>query len=196
MALTGLAACSKDDQASPSSPSSSSGAASSGAAASGAAQASGTPASAGARPAAGGKTFHIQRTQGDCTFDLDAPEELKESEKDGMSFTLESESFAFTGYDGTTLHSKPAHALDMFEGQYKDIYRGTENGVHLAIVTSVKGDKPATDKHAISGMGGEPYASGRSLGCTFSCDGVKAREADVVAMCKSVRIKVKPEQNP
>ena len=149
----------------------------------------------GAKPspaASGAKTSHIKRTQGECTFELDAPEELKETSKDGMSFTLESASFAFTGYDGTTLHSKPEHTLDMFKGDYKDVYRGTENGIQVAVVTAVKDTKPATDKHVIAGAGGEPYKSGRSEGCTFSCSGVKAREGDVVNLCKSVRITVNP----
>ncbi len=109
-----------------------------------------------------------------------------------MSFTLESASFAFTGYDGTTLHAKPEHPLDMFKADYKDVYRGTENGVQVAVVTAVKDTKGAADKNAISGSGGEPFKSGRAEGCTFSCSGVKAREGDVVNLCKSVRISVSP----
>jgi hypothetical protein len=149
----------------------------------------------GARPssaAPGGKTQHVKRTQGECTFELDTPEEMKESKKDDMSFTLESGSFEFVGYEGTQLHSKPEHALDMFKGDYKDVYRGTENGLQVAVVTSVKDKKDAADKHVISGMGGEPFKSGRNEGCTFSCNGVKSRESDVVSLCKSVRISVNP----
>ena len=149
----------------------------------------------GAKPssaAPGGKTTHIKRTQGECTFELDAPEEMKESAKDDMSFTLESASFEFIGYEGTQLHSNPKHALDMFKGEYKDAYRGTENGVQVAVVTAVKDKKDAADKHVISGMGGEPFRSGHNEGCTFSCSGVQARESDVVKLCKSVRISVNP----
>jgi hypothetical protein len=47
-------------------------------------------------------------------------------------------------------------------------------------------------QHTIAGLGGEPYQSGRGEGCTFSCDGVREREADVVKLCKTVRIAVKP----
>ena len=41
--------------------------------------------------------------------------------------------------------------------------------------------------HGVSGNGEEDI-KGRSTGCSFSCGGVKDREADVIAMCKSVRI--------
>lgn len=190
MTVTCLVACSGDKDPG-------SGAPASGAPASGAAG-SGTAASGAAKPAAagGGKLFHVTRTQGECTFDFDAPEEMKESTKDGMSFTLTSTSFEFVGFDGTTLHSKPEHALDSLKDQFKEVYRGTENGIQVTVVTTVKEDKPATDKHVVSGMGGEPYSNERSLGCTFICDGIRAREADVIAMCKSVRIKVTPEKKP
>lgn len=150
------------------------------------------PAAAAAPAAVWAKTVHIKRTQGECTFELDAPEELKESAKDGMSFTLESASLSFQGFDGTDLHSKPEHALDMFHGQYRDVYRGAENGVQLAIVTAIDVAKDKSGKHSISGMGGEPYSSQRNLGCTFICDGARQREADVLKLCKSVRIAVKP----
>lgn len=184
MTVTSLVACSGDKDAA------------SGAAASGAA--SGTAASGAAKPAsaAGGKLFHVTRTQGECTFDFDAPEEMKESTKDGMSFTLTSASFEFVGFDGTTLHSKPEHALDSLKDQYKDVYRGTENGIQVAVMTAVKDDKNVDARHVVSGMGGEPYSNERSLGCTFICDGTRAREADVIAMCKSVRIKFTPEKKP
>jgi hypothetical protein len=190
MAVAGLSACSGNKEASGS-------AAASGAAAPGAsgAAASGAAASGGSK-GAGGKTVHVTRTMGECIFDFDAPEEMKEKTKDGMSVTLTSPSFEFVGFDGTTLHSKPEHALDSFKSDYKEVYRGTENGVQVAILASVKNDKPATDNHVVAGMGGEPYSSERSLGCTFLCSGVKDREADVIAMCKSIRIKVTPEKKP
>lgn len=160
---------------------------------SGAAAASGAPAAPGAAKGSG-KTVHIQRTQDDCTFDFDAPEEMKEKTKDGMSFTLESASFSFVGFDGTTLHSKPEHALDL-DKNFKEVYRGTENGVQLTVVIPLKYERPV-DVNDVSGMGGEPYSNERSLGCTFLCGGVRDRQADAIAMCKSVRITVKPQTKP
>ena len=137
------------------------------------------------------KTIHIKRTQDECTFDLDVPEVLNESAKDGASFTLTSASFQFVGFAGQDLHSTPTNALDMFHGEYRDVYRGTENGVQLAIVTKIDVAKNTSGNHSISGMGGEPYSSERRSGCTFICDGGREHEADVVKICKSVRISVK-----
>jgi hypothetical protein len=150
--------------------------------------ASATPTSA---VAPGAKTHHIKHSQGECTFDFDAPEEMKESKKDGVSFTLESASFDFIGFEGSTLHLKPEHGLDASHGQYRDVYRGTENGVQVAILAPID-EKKNYGNRTVSGMGGEPYRNDRSLGCTFLCEGVRAREGDVVKMCKSVRITVKP----
>jgi hypothetical protein len=70
------------------------------------------------------------------------------------------------------------------------VYRGTDSGLPLAIVKSSAPGKDPKDKHAITGAGGERYRSERPTGCTFLCDGVAAREADVVAFCKSVKITV------
>lgn len=170
--------------------------------ASGAPAGSSAPAGSGAAAASGapaatkfsGKTVHVKRTQGECTFDFDSPEEMKEKTKDGMSFTLESASFSFVGFDGTTLHSKPEHALDL-DKSFKEVYRGTENGVQLTVVIPVKYERPV-DVNDVSGMGGEPYSNERSLGCTFLCGGARDRQADAIAMCKSVRITVTPEKKP
>jgi hypothetical protein len=136
------------------------------------------------------KTVKIKRTQDECTFEFEAPEELKETAKDGVSFTLEGSSFAFIGYVGQSLKSEPSHPLDMFKDDYEVLHTGTEKGVGLKIVKAKKPNPGAKPTTAISGWGSELYRSGYSLGCGFSCEGVAEREADVIAMCKSVKMTV------
>ncbi|NUP08193.1 MAG: hypothetical protein HOW73_19260 [Polyangiaceae bacterium] len=163
------------------------------------AQPNGSSTTAGSSTPANGKLVHVKRAQDECTFDFDVPEEMKEAAKDGMSFTLESESFSFVGFAGTTLNREPKHVFDMMQDKdnYKDLYRGTDTGTVLAIMTH-KEPPPADakDKHAISGMGTEPYAEGRSTGCTFNCTGVASRQAEAVALCKSVKITVDKSKIP
>lgn len=152
--------------------------------------ASATAAATGSAKAAAKKTVTIKRTQDECTFELEAPEELKETAKDGVSFTLGSSSFEFIGYVGQSLKSEPSHPLDMFKDDYQVLHSGTEKGIGLKIVKSKKPNPGATPTSAISGWGSELYRSGHSLGCGFSCNGVAEREADVIAMCKSVKVTV------
>ncbi len=137
-------------------------------------------------------TNHIKRSQGECTFELDAPEALKETQKDGLSFTLSNDDFAFSGFEGQTLEPTPSSTFDMYKGEYEDVYRGTSAGLNLAIVKQKKDDGKGNKNAQISGSGGEVYKDGRNLGCTFLCSGARSKEAAVVAMCKSVRITVKP----
>ncbi len=174
LSLLALSACSKD--------------AATGAAGSASATA-GASASAAAK-SGDKKTVTIKQSYDECTFEFEAPEELKETARDGMSFTLGSSSFEFIGYVGQSLRSEPSHPLDMFKDDYEVLHKGTEKGVGLKIVKAKKPNPGATPTSAIGGWGAELYRSGHSLGCGFSCNGVAEREADVIAMCKSVKLTV------
>jgi hypothetical protein len=96
---------------------------------------------------------------------------------------LASSSFEFTGQADMGLLG-----LELMELQHTGagpiLHKGTENGVSLMITR----DPKSSDTTAIVGKG-EEAATGRKRGCFFLCSGVKEREADVVKMCKSVRIK-------
>lgn len=153
--------------------------------------ASGSPSAAaagasGAPAAAGGKTVHIKRSFEECTFELDAPEELKDKEKDGISFTIAGPSFAFRGNAGQTMYGLDGLAGLMRMGDTEPpLFKGTANGVHLVIGRNPNASDPI---NGVSGNGEEAEHKERQLGCSFMCSGVKTREAELIAMCKSVRI--------
>lgn len=161
--------------------------------------ASGAPASSGAAQApaaAGGKTIHQKLVQGECTFEFDAPEQLKQTAKDGVSTTLSSDNYEFVGFEGAQLHSQNEHPLDSMKDRFKEVYRNGpkgENGVQVAVLIDTKPSDPPGN-HDISGAGGEPYSNDRNLGCRFSCDGIRTKQAEVIAFCKSVKIAVAPEK--
>ncbi|TKC97248.1 hypothetical protein [Polyangium fumosum] len=144
-----------------------------------------------AAPAAG-KLVHVTFTKNECTFDFDTPEALKEKTSDAVSVTYEGASFGLQGFSGAALYK-----LEGLVGQLAlwhkktPTYQGTEGGVNLVIAPR---DTPMSPLHAIGGHGEE--AADRSMGCSFLCNGTKEREADVIAMCKSVRIKYDASKAP
>jgi hypothetical protein len=144
------------------------------------------------------KTVTIKRTQDECTFELEAPEDLKETAKDDMGFTLSSDSFQFVGFAGQALYPEPKHVLDMFQdkGEHEVLYAGKDTGVPLKILKAKTLSSGASPSSQISGMGGELYTGDRPTGCSFNCSGTAARQAEAVAMCKSVKISVAKGDKP
>lgn len=160
-----------------------------GGAASGQASSSGQPAASGAPAAApgGGKTTRFKHVQDECTFELDVPEALKQTDKDGMSTTYKGPTVWFQGFAGTANYGlKGLVGLTTMGGSPPPTYQGTANGVNLVIGSSPK----APPENAVMGHGEEESIGSRSVGCSFLCGGTKAREAELIAMCKSVRITV------
>jgi hypothetical protein len=163
--------------------------------------ASGCDNSPGAKPGASAATTDpapaaglvaAKRSMEECTFELLAPEALQEKTTDAVSFTLEGSSFMFQGFVGQSLRSEPTHPLDdmLKGGQFVEVYRGKQ-GTQLLTVLKAGDKAPKGDpKSVVTGYGSEPYQSGVALGCSFLCGGPASREADVVAMCKSVKITV------
>ena len=141
--------------------------------------------------AGGGKLVHQKVTKEECTFEFDAPEQLTSSGKDdGMSVAVHSASFEFMGYHGSSVYG-----LDQLTGLTvmgtKDtvLVKETANAMNLVVTRS---EKPPSDPiHFITGHGEEADIGERSLGCSFLCWGTKEKEAETVAMCKSVRITFK-----
>lgn len=180
--IVGVAGCGGEGGASGSAPAGS-GAPAAGVSGSPAAGVSGAPAKA----AGGGKLVHHKQTKDECTFEFDAPEELKPTEKDGMSFTLASASYSFAGFAGASLYG-----LDQLAGLTtmgtKDtvLVKETANKLNLVVTRS---EKPPSDPiKFIGGHGEEAEHEGRQLGCSYLCWGTKEREAETVAMCRSVKI--------
>ncbi|MCA9640422.1 MAG: hypothetical protein KC492_06980 [Myxococcales bacterium] len=136
---------------------------------------------------------HVKQSAGECSFEFDVPEQLKETDKSDFSVNLASENFAFFGAEGQSLTSEPKSTFDMFKGEYEDVYRGVNAGLNLAIVKKKKDDGQADKNSEISGTGGEPYKSERYEGCAFNCSGSRAKQAEVVEFCKSVRVTVTPK---
>ncbi|MCA9621035.1 MAG: hypothetical protein KC731_18560 [Myxococcales bacterium] len=150
-------------------------------------------ASAGATAASRAGWTHIKRSAGECSFEFSVPEQLEETDKSEFSVNLASENFAFFGASGQALTSEPKSTFDMFKGEYEDVYRGVNAGLNLAIVKKKKDDGRADKNSEISGTGGEPYKSERYEGCAFNCSGSRAKQAEVVEFCKSVRVTVTPK---
>lgn len=143
-------------------------------------------ANAAAAPGANRKLVHIKQSKGPCTFEFDAPESLKETKRDGMSFTLESSAFSFDGFEGSSLYGMDQLAgLAAIGGKSEVISKGTANGINLVITRFPTPSNPVV---AVTGHGEEANVKDRQLGCSFLCNGIKEREADVIAMSKSVRI--------
>ncbi|MDI3292007.1 hypothetical protein [Polyangium sp. 15x6] len=152
---------------------------------------SASPAAAPAQ-AKSGSLVHTTFTKDECTFDFDAPEALKEKSSDGLSVSYESASFKFDGFAGSALYR-----LEGLVGQHKlynknpPVYQGTDGGVHVVVARIDTSSSPLS---GIQGRGEE--AATRSTGCSFICSGVKEREADVIAMCKSARLKYDESKVP
>lgn len=172
----------------------------SGEAGSGAPAGSGASA-AGAKPGAttaagGGKLIHVKQSKDECTFELDAPEALKESAQDGMSVTLKGTSFSFQGFAGASLYG-----LDQLTGlatmgkSEPPVVKESANGVNLVVTRNAT---PSDPVYAVMGQGEEASYKGRPspLGCSFLCSGAKDKEAEVLAMCRSVRIAYDASKTP
>lgn len=148
-----------------------------------------TGATAGAKSGAGGgKLVHVKQSKDECTFEFDAPEEMKESAKDEMSFTLKSASFSFQGYAGSSLYGLDQLAgLSAMSSKEPPVVKETANGVNLVVTRNATPSEPI---FGVMGHGEEASYKGREapLGCSFLCGGTKEREADAIALCKSVRI--------
>lgn len=127
---------------------------------------------------------HQKVTQGECTFEFDAPKKLRKDKdrSSNISVTLSGEGFEFFAAQGAALSATPTHVVDLFKTPHTDLFRGATNdgGVQLAVVAEEK---------ASSGMGTESPAGARVQGCAFNCRGPSADE--VTAFCKSVRLTVK-----
>jgi hypothetical protein len=147
------------------------------------ASASPASASASAAPAAG-KLVHATIVKGECTFDFDAPEALKKADEDGVSVRYDGASFSFTGYRGAALDDFDNIAA-MSKPEDRAFYDKDANP-RLVVAREPKASKPID---AISGFGGEHLKDSTRDGCTFACSGAKEKEKDVVAMCKSVKIR-------
>lgn len=170
--VAGLLGCGNSDQAP------SSGAAATGTGAAGTKATSAAP--------GGGKLVHVKQSKDECTFELDAPEELKESAKDGMSFTLKSASFSFQGFSGASLYGlDQLTGLAMMGSKDAPLVKESASGVNLVVK---RVPTPSEPVFGVMGQGEEAASPKRSLGCSFLCGGTKEREADAIALCKSVRI--------
>ena len=155
---------------------------------SGAAGTRGAPTTTGAA-APGGKLVHVQQSKDECTFDFDAPEALKETATDGMSFTLKGAAFSFQGFAGSSLYGLDQLAgLSTMGSKDAPVVKETANGVNLVVT---RNQTPAEPMFGVMGHGEEASHAGRDspLGCSYLCSGPKDREADVLALCRSVRIK-------
>ncbi|MBK8254906.1 MAG: hypothetical protein IPK82_19880 [Polyangiaceae bacterium] len=139
----------------------------------------------GAVAASSGKTVHLKHVQDECTFDVDAPEALKESQKDGMSTTYKGTNFWFQGFAGSAHYGlEQLTGLATMGSKEPPVYKGTANGVNLVITRAPQAD--ANSKVLGQGEDSDKHESG--LGCSYLCGGPAEREADVIAMCKSVKI--------
>lgn len=105
-----------------------------------------------------------------------------------MSTSFKGASVWFTGYAGTSNYGLDQLAgLATMGSKEPPAYKGTANGVNLVITANPK----ASPESFFLGQGEEEKLDGgRRVGCSFSCGGTKEREAEVLALCKSVRISV------
>jgi len=148
-------------------------------------------------PESKGPLVKAKISKDECTFEFSAPEELKQTDSDGVSVTYKSASFTFTGFAGSDLKS-PTTFLPYVKslGGEDPIASGREDGVQWAVTLS---KTPAEPFYGAYGSGGEEYGrrqSSSSLGCSFACTGTKERQGDVIAMCKSVKISVDESKIP
>jgi hypothetical protein len=132
---------------------------------------------------------HVKRTQGPCTFEFDALEPFKPA-KDGSCSgptcaSLKSKSFEFVVFEGAELFAAPHHVVDMIPAEHVEVFRGTENGVALAVVT--QGTKTSCS-------GAEVRSDAHITGCAFTANGPQDREAELTQLCKSVKITVKAKK--
>ncbi len=137
---------------------------------------------------AAAKDAKLKHVQAECTFELDPPEELKQGDADGMSTTFKGKTVWFTGFAGSAIYGlESLTKMLTVKDAPPPFHAATANGINLVI-----GAKPsAPPENAVMGHGEEEKLTGdRATGCSFLCGGTKEREAEVVAMCKSVRIKV------
>jgi len=155
------------------------------------------PTAAAAGAESKGPLVKAKVSKDECTFEFAAPEELKQTTSDGVSVTYESASFSFTGFAGADLKSESTFLPYIKSiGGDEPIDSGRVDGVQWAITVS---KTPAKPIYAVYGSGGEVYGrreSSKSLGCAFSCTGTKEHQADVIAMCKSVKISVDESKIP
>lgn len=152
-----------------------------------------SPAGSGAPPAAagGGKLVHHKVTRDECTFEFDAPEQLKPAEKeDGLSTMVHTASFEFAGFSGASMYGLEQLAgLSLMGTKDTVLVKETANNVNLVVTRSEK--PPSEPNKFIGGHGEEAETGNRQLGCSYLCWGTKEKEAETVAMCKSVRIQYK-----
>lgn len=159
---------------------------------------SGAPAAGGSgapQAAAGGKLVHHKLTKNECTFEFDASEQLKPAEKDdGLSVTVQSATFEFAGFSGASLYGLDQLSGLALMGSKDDtvLVKETANNLDLIVTRSAK--PPSNPVKFISGMGEEANVKDRQLGCSYLCSGTKEKEAETVAMCKSVKITFTPEK--
>lgn len=146
-----------------------------------------------AAAAGGGKLVHQKVTKGACTFEFDAPEQLTPTGKDdGMSVAVRSASFEFMGYHNSAVYGLEQLKALTLMGK-KDTVIVAEAAADKTLVVTRSVDPSSDPVRFISGHGEEPHLVERDLGCSYLCWGTKEKEADAVAMCKSVRIQYKEE---
>ncbi|MFO0592745.1 MAG: hypothetical protein U0441_34700 [Polyangiaceae bacterium] len=140
--------------------------------------------------AANGKTVHQKLTKDECTFEFDAPEALKPGKEDGMSIDANGASFEMMVYAGASLYGLDQLAgLTLMGTKDTVLVKETANNINLVVTRS---EKPPSDPNKfIGGHGEEANPGDRQLGCSYLCWGPKEKEAETVAMCKSVRIQYK-----
>jgi hypothetical protein len=154
--------------------------------------------SAAIAPESKGPLVKAKISKDECIFEFSAPEELKQTDSDGVSVTYKSGSFTFTGFAGSDLKSPDTFIpyVKMLGAGEDPIASGREDGVQWAVTLS---KTPAEPFYGAYGSGGEEYGrrkSSSSLGCSFACTGTKERQGDVIAMCKSVKISVDESKIP